>query len=138
MDRKARLGLTLLAGLTLAWAHQPALETPIKLPTDLVIKAKHATWEQKRENKRIGKAYASAGWGWTGKEYICLHDLWMRESRWDHLAQNPESSAFGIAQRIGETDTRPRIQILRGLRYIEFRYGSPCRAIAYHNKHGHY
>ena len=137
MSKLRKSGLILLAGLVLAWAHQPpAIE--VKLPKDLVIKARHATWEEKGENKRIGKTYAQAGWGWSGREWLCLHDLWMAESRWDHLAQNPKSSAFGIAQRLGEKDPRPRIQILRGLRYIEHRYGSPCRAWSFWNKNKHY
>ena len=117
----------------------PSLHQPkIDLTKPSVIKARKATWEEKSENKQIGRAYAQAGWGWQGKEWLCLHDLWTRESRWDHFAKNPRSSAFGIAQRLGEKDPRPRIQILKGLRYIAGRYDTPCRALAFHNKHGHY
>ena len=138
MKLRTKFGLTLLAGLTLVWAHQPITENPTRLPTDLVIKARHATWEEKRENKRIAKHYAWAGFGWKGKEWLCLHDLWMRESRFDHLADNPKSSAFGIAQLLRERDNRPRTQILRGLRYIRERHTTPCRALVFHNKRGHY
>ncbi|MGA0877478.1 MAG: hypothetical protein ACO3QZ_06260 [Candidatus Nanopelagicaceae bacterium] len=138
MKLKVKFGLILLAGLTLVWAHQPITQNPIKMPTDLVIVAKKASWSEKRENKRIAKAYAQAGWGWRGREWLCLHDLWTRESRFDHLAQNPKSSAFGIPQLIGLKDKRPRIQILRGLRYIEHRYGTPCRAKAFWDKNKHY
>jgi hypothetical protein len=91
-----------------------------------------------KRTERIAKAYASAGWGWGGKEWVCLRLLWTYESRFDHLAQNPRSSAFGIAQRLGERSIDPRIQILRGLRYIEYRYERPCKAWATWNKRGHY
>ncbi len=138
MSKKARLGLILLAGLVLMVAHQPPEVKPIKLPTDLVIKQRHATWEQKRENQRIGRAYAEAGWGWRGREWLCLHDLWMAESRWDHLAQNPKSSAFGIAQLLRERSSRPELQVLRGLRYVAHRYGTPCKAWQFHQRKGHY
>jgi hypothetical protein len=55
-----------------------------------------------------------------------------------HKSDNPRSSAFGIAQRLRETDRRPEIQILHGLRYIEHRYGSPCAARAFFSKHRWY
>jgi hypothetical protein len=137
MRKRTRLGLILVATLTLVWAHQPHTQQ-VKYPTDLVIKARKATWSEKQTNKEIAKAYAAAGWGWRGREWLCLHDLWTRESRFDHYAQNPKSTAFGIAQLLGERDKRPRIQILRGLRYIESRYSTPCRALAFHRKNGHY
>lgn len=138
MKLRTKFGLILLAGLTLVWAYQPITENPIRLPTDLVIKSSKATWDEKKQNKRIAKTYAQAGWGWRGKQWLCLQDLWMRESRFDHHAKNPKSSAFGIAQRLGETDPRPRVQILRGLRYIHHRYESPCRAWSFWNKNKHY
>jgi len=141
MKQKVRRGLIYTAGLVVAFLlldiphlHQPKID--LTKPTEMV--ARKATWEEKRENKRIAKAYAASGWGWTGKQWLCLHDLWTRESRFDHLAQNPTSSAFGIAQRLRERDTRPRIQILRGLRYIADRYSTPCRALTFHNKNGYY
>lgn len=137
MKRKVRLGLILVGALSaIVWKMPHTQE--VRMPDDLVIKARHATWEQKKKAKEVGKAYASAGWGWTGREWLCLHDLWMKESRWDYLAQNPRSSAFGIAQRLGEDSRNYRIQILRGLRYIETRYGSPCRAKAFHDRRNHY
>lgn len=138
MNRKAKFGWILVAGLTLVIFHQPQAKQPIKMPSDLVIVARQATWDEKQENRRIAKAYASAGWGWSGKEWACLRLLWTYESRFDHLAKNPRSSAFGIAQRLGERNPDPRIQILRGLRYIEHRYERPCKAWATWNKKGHY
>ena len=141
MRQKVRRGLIYTAGLAIALVlldiphlHQPKVD--LTKPTEMV--ARKATWEEKRENKQIAKTYAAAGWGWRGKEWFCLRDLWTRESRFDHLAQNPTSSAFGIAQRLRERDSRPRIQILHGLRYIHGRYSSPCRALMFHNRNGYY
>jgi hypothetical protein len=83
---------------------------------------------EKRENRRITQLYARSGWGWSKREWECLNALWSSESRFDHRAANPRSTAFGIAQVLKETDHRPRVQILRGLRYIEHRYDTPCKA----------
>ena len=140
MQQKVSRGLILTVGLSVLWIVLAHPTGEVKFPSDIKteITRKQATWEEKRENKRIAKTYAASGWGWTGKEWFCLHDLWTRESRFDHLAQNPTSTAFGIAQRLGETDRRPRIQILRGLRYISDRYSTPCRALTFHNKNGYY
>jgi len=68
----------------------------------------------------------------------CLESLWTRESRFDHFAQNPKSSAFGIAQLLGERSRNPELQVLRGLRYIDVRYGSPCKALRHHKRVGNY
>ena len=140
MQQKVSRGLILMVGLGVLWIVLAHPTGTVQFPSDIQteISRKHATWEEKRENKRIAKTYAAAGWGWRGKEWLCLHDLWTRESRFDHLAQNPTSSAFGIAQRLGERDSRPRIQILHGLRYIHGRYSSPCRALMFHNRNGYY
>jgi hypothetical protein len=141
MRQKVKRGLIYTAGLSVALLlmdiphlHQPKID--LTKPTQM--SRTKATWEEKGENKRIAKTYAASGWGWKGREWLCLHDLWTRESRFDHYAQNPTSSAFGIAQLLRERDRRPRIQILRGLRYIESRYGSPCRAKTFQDKHGYY
>jgi hypothetical protein len=95
-----------------------------------VIQAKHDTMKEKRANAKMAKAYAQAGFGWQGGEWKCLRTLWTFESRFDSKANNPRSSAFGIAQLLKETSTDPAIQILKGLRYIKHRYSSPCRALA--------
>jgi hypothetical protein len=95
-----------------------------------VIQAKHDTMKEKRANAKMAKRYAQAAFGWQGEQWKCLRTLWTSESRFDSKANNPRSSAFGIAQLLKETSTDPAIQILKGLRYIEHRYSSPCRALA--------
>jgi uncharacterized protein YigE (DUF2233 family) len=66
--------------------------------------------------------------GHSKKQWSCLAQLWGKESAWNHLADNPTSSAFGIAQMLNETSKSPIVQINKGLRYIEHRYKTPCNA----------
>lgn len=94
--------------------------------------------ERKNENRAIAKRYAQVGFGWEGREWKCLLSLWTSESRFSSEADNPRSSAFGIAQLLRETSSDPRIQVLRGLKYIYFRYGSPCRAKKFHDSRNFY
>jgi hypothetical protein len=143
MKWKARSGIVLVITLAIGWvAHEKVTVPPP--PKEGVREAvleerkRHATMGEKRENRRIAKTYASAGWGWRGREWKCLNYLWSSESRFDHYADNPTSSAYGIAQRLGEDSRRPRVQILRGLRYIDHRYDTPCRAWAFWLRNYHY
>lgn len=88
--------------------------------------------------KQIGKA-AAAERGWTGSEWEALEQLWSNESDWDPEAQNPTSTAYGIAQFLDETwpsygiekTSDPERQIEAGLRYIDRRYGTPSNALAF-------
>jgi hypothetical protein len=72
------------------------------------------------------------------KQYRCLELLWTRESRWDPRADNPKSTAYGIPQLLKLKEKDPYKQIDRGLKYIEHRYKTPCKAYAHHIKTGHY
>ena len=94
--------------------------------------------QKKHENRLIAQTYARIGYGWTGREWKCLESLWTAESRFDSAADNPRSSARGIAQHLGETSSDARIQVLRGNYYIFKRYGAPCRAWKWHQRHGWY
>jgi hypothetical protein len=95
--------------------------------------------QEKRENIRISKRYAYILYKWGERERACLVALWTRESRFDHLAKNQQgSSAYGIAQLLGETSRDSREQILKGLIYVQSRYDTPCRAKAFHDRHNWY
>jgi len=74
----------------------------------------------------------------NAKQYRCLEILWNKESRWDPRADNPKSSAFGIPQLLKMTELDPFKQIDLGLKYISKRHSTPCKALDYHNKKGHY
>ncbi len=87
-------------------------------------------------NRDIGKQLA-ASWGWTGVEWLCLDNLFERESGWRTNADNPSSSAYGIPQALPGSKmasagadwlTNPATQITWGLGYIKGRYGTPCGA----------
>jgi len=67
-------------------------------------------------------------YNWSDDQFACLSKLWGKESAWNHLADNPHSTAFGIAQMLGEDSLLVSVQIDRGLRYVEHRYGKPCLA----------
>ena len=103
-----------------------------------------ATMEEKRENKALTVSYARA-LGYNQKQIRCLVTLWTRESRFDHLARprdakgKPISSAYGIAQLLGERNSQPELQILHGIRYLTHRYsGSACRALSHSDRRGWY
>jgi hypothetical protein len=98
-----------------------------------------ATMEQKRANKLMAREFASAGWGWDKRERQCIHKLFTKESRFDHLAKNQQgSSAYGIGQVLKEKSSDPAIQLLRAYKYIEHRYGTPCRAWNHHLRRNWY
>jgi hypothetical protein len=115
---------------------------PISEEVNVEVTVKHqdkmptrATMEQKKANKIMARAYARAGWGWDKREQKCIWLIFMKESKFDHLAKNSRgSSAYGIAQMLGEKSSDPSIQLLHAFRYIEHRYGTPCRAWAHHRK----
>jgi hypothetical protein len=75
----------------------------------------------------------------SNHEWQSLFTLWNRESRWDYTANNPRSSAYGIPQMLKMPEDTPMVkQIDLGLKYIKHRYGSPSRALAFHNQNGWY
>lgn len=81
----------------------------------------------------------AAGRGWVGPEWNALRELWMGESGFNNTAQNPTSTAYGIAQFLNSTwagtgyakTSDPRSQILAGFNYIANRYGTPTKANAF-------
>lgn len=121
-----------------------ALLTPathnVGVHLDIVPKQKpqvqtKATMEQKKANKVMAMRYAQVGWGWDKIERGCIYKIFMKESKFDHLAKNQQgSSAYGIAQMLGEKSKDPAVQILRAYRYIEHRYGTPCKAWKHHSR----
>jgi hypothetical protein len=74
----------------------------------------------------------------NAKQYRCLELLWNKESRWDPRADNPKSSAYGIPQLLKLKEMDPYKQIDRGLKYIEHKHRTPCRAWAFYQAKGWY
>lgn len=95
----------------------------------------------------VGRALAQRA-GWTGRQWVCLVELWSRESGWVPTKSNyAGSGAYGIPQALpgskmanmgADWRTNAATQIRWGLRYIKARYGAPCGALAQSNRHGWY
>ncbi|WLW38530.1 tail length tape measure protein [Streptomyces phage Vanseggelen] len=111
--------------------------TPTKAETP---KPKPKATPKLQTPRQLGRA-AAAKRGWTGSEWTALERLWTNESGWNPHAQNPTSTAYGIAQFLDETwagygipkTSNAAKQIEAGLRYIEARYGKPNAALAFWN-----
>lgn len=119
----------------------PGNNSPFAPPT--------STGEAAFESKGQYQKYAEkklADYGMSRAEMDALIELWNRESGWDPTAQNPTSTAFGIAQFLNGTwagtgiakTTDPFQQIDAGLAYIKGRYGSPNKALEFHNRNNWY
>jgi hypothetical protein len=90
---------------------------------------------------------AAHGWGQgQARQFGCLNNIWVRESKWNELAGNP-ASAYGIPQASPGAKmaaagpdwlTSPQTQIRWGEDYIQGQYGSPCQAWAYWQVHKSY
>ncbi|WP_432572663.1 aggregation-promoting factor C-terminal-like domain-containing protein [Kineococcus sp. SYSU DK005] len=101
--------------------------------------AAEATRSAQRDPRGVARALAGER-GWGESQFSCLDSLWTKESGWDHTADNPTSSAYGIPQALpgskmasagADWETNPVTQITWGLQYIENRYGTPCSAWAH-------
>lgn len=85
-------------------------------------------------------------------EWICLDELWQRESSWQTcktpwLSENKTSGAYGIPQALpaekmetvaSDWKINAKTQIDWGLLYIKNRYTTPCLALKHHLKKGWY
>jgi hypothetical protein len=94
--------------------------------------------DMKRLAKRIGEQKTMAIYK-SKHEWNALFTLWNKESRWDYTADNPSSSAYGIPQMLNMDEKTPMVrQIELGLKYIQHRYETPSKALAFHNRNGWY
>lgn len=85
--------------------------------------------------------------GWSTAQFVCLDNIWTRESNWRVHAYNPNGGAYGIPQAqpgsklaSAGSDWRDNAatQIRWGLSYIAGRYGTPCSAWAFWQDHHWY
>ena len=94
--------------------------------------------DMKKRAKQLGKQEVLARYQ-SHREWKALFALWDRESRWDYTADNPHSSAYGIPQLLKMDEGTPMArQIELGLKYIQHRYDTPSKALAFHNRNGWY
>lgn len=98
-------------------------------------------------NKNFARLYIAQTYRWTGQQFVCLSNLWTRESGWSHKAHNGSSGAHGIPQSLPGSKmakfgkdwySNPVTQIKWGASYIKSRYGSPCNAWAHSQRIGWY
>ena len=138
MNKKVLLGV-LSVTVSLVLLHNQGRTPSLPLLDVPIMKARtKATMEEKRENKALTVSYARA-LGYSKRQIDCLVTLWTGESRFDHLADNKRSSAYGIAQLLREKSRRADLQILHGIRYIGARYsGDSCRALRHHERRNWY
>ena len=87
--------------------------------------------------RAVAREIAQSKYGWGSFQFACLDKLWTKESNWRYKARNKSSGAHGIPQALPATKmesigtdwrTNPVTQIKWGLRYIEVRYETPCKA----------
>ena len=90
--------------------------------------------------KAYTKAYMNENYPeWGRSEWTALKKLWGKESAWNHEADNPTSSAYGVAQVLKTKHGTPAPQqVARGLSYIVHRYDKPSIAWSHWRKHGWY
>jgi hypothetical protein len=97
-------------------------------------------------NQALAKKLAAQMYGWTGGQWAGgLLPLWTQESGFNAKAQNPTSTAYGIAQFLDSTwgpfgpkTSDPGLQIKYGLEYIKGKYGSPAAAEAHEKAYNWY
>lgn len=85
--------------------------------------------------------------GWGNDQFVCLVNLWQKESGWQVNAENRSSGAYGIPQSLpgskmgsvgADWRTNAQTQIEWGLGYIRGRYGTPCGAWGHSQSTGWY
>lgn len=112
--------------------------------TPVLVKVR--TMSRVQRNKLIGQRMVGK-FGWSRSHWRCLNRLWARESGWNHRSHNGGSGAHGIPQALpghkmasagADWMTNPETQIRWGLRYIRYRYGSPCSAWGHFGATGWY
>jgi len=109
---------------------EPAIENDFEKPLPTIkLYAKHLVTEQ-----------------WGVHEWNSFDTLIQKESSWNYKAQNPHSTAFGLGQflngtwdDVGCVKTEDKNEQIRcTIKYIEQRYGTPSKALAFHISNGHY
>ena len=109
----------------------------IVIGTALFMPIAHAPAAQRMPYKSV-KLYAKELIP-NNSEYSCLKKLWGKESAWNHLADNPDSTAFGIPQILGLKTKDPYKQVDLGIKYIKHRYDDDaCKAWNHWLKKGWY
>lgn len=107
---------------------QVALTDELIVPSPKLVAKSVA---RKKLNKIFGKQ--------ARHEWKPLTKLWGKESAWNWRADNPHSSAYGIAQILGTPKgSTIEYQVNKGLEYIVHRYETPTKAWSFWKRNGWY
>lgn len=139
---KARLLVVAVLSVAIALA-TPALAFEPKMP-ELAFFVKTPAMAKDYAKRQLKK------YGWQN-QWGCLLKLWQQESNWRPNAKNKQPVyqqrnghwvklyAGGIPQVL---HLNPKVdiptQVTIGLKYIQERYSSPCKALQFHNNHYYY
>jgi hypothetical protein len=72
------------------------------------------------------------------KEFQCFNKIITKESRWSYIAKNGSHYGLGQMRSKHYRDLDPFRQIDATLKYITNRYGSSCKAWAFHQDRNYY
>jgi hypothetical protein len=72
------------------------------------------------------------------QEFQCFNKIITKESRWSYVARNGSHYGLGQMRSKHYRDLDPFRQIDASIAYITKRYGSTCKALTFHGKHGYY
>ena len=72
------------------------------------------------------------------EQYKCLSHIIHKESRWNPKAKNGSHYGLGQMRSTHYRELDPYRQIDMTIKYIKVRYGSMCKAWAFHQKKGYY
>jgi hypothetical protein len=72
------------------------------------------------------------------KEFQCFNKIITKESRWSYVAKNGSHYGLGQMKSKHYRDLDPFRQIDATLKYITNRYGSSCKAWAFHQDRNYY
>jgi len=72
------------------------------------------------------------------KEFQCFNKIITQESRWSYKARNGSHYGLGQMRSTHYRDLDAFRQIDASLKYVTIRYQTPCKAWAFHVKHGYY
>jgi hypothetical protein len=72
------------------------------------------------------------------QEFQCFNRIITKESRWNYLAKNGSHYGLGQMRSKHYRDLDPFRQIDATLKYITNRYGSNCKAWAFHQERNYY
>ena len=118
-----------------AWLIKTIPLKPIFLETTEVVPCSPEVRAKSIAKEKVYKTFSKN----AKAEWQALAKLWGKESGWNYQANNPYSSAYGLAQVLNTPEgSTIQYQVNKGLEYIVHRYDKPTNAWAFWKKNGWY